>query len=605
MCGIVGFIGEQANSNTVLMNGLRALEYRGYDSSGIATVNKGQIQLYKAKGNVSKLQATLDTAQAQSGKVGIAHTRWATHGEPSELNAHPHQVGMVTLVHNGIIENYMELKEELKAHDYGFASDTDSEVAAAYIDFLYRTCKNKQKALSLAYHKLRGSFAFAILFSDELDSIYAMRKSSPLILGVSPHASYVASDLSAFIAQTNRYIELAHEEIARLDERGIVVKTLTNEFVKKEIHTSELQIEALQKGGFAHFMLKEIYEEPQVIERLFHTYMPNQLSDLQHTLPDVSRYEEIHIVACGSAMYAGMIAQTLFESKARIRTTCSVASEYRYAIPIYRPNTLVLVISQSGETADTIAALQMAKEHGIDTLAIVNFVGSTIAKLADHVLYTYAGVEISVATTKAYCAQVAVLSLLAIQLAHTRGRLEAHDMAMLSEELELLSGCMKPLISSTQYKDAAKIIAPHDDVYFIGRGLDYALCMEGSLKLKEISYIHSEAYAAGELKHGTISLIEEGTPVIAITTDETLYEKTISNIKEVKARGAHVILIASENLAIYDDLYDERIVLPHTNPLIQGILSVIPLQLIAYETALLRDCEIDQPRNLAKSVTVE
>lgn len=605
MCGIIGYIGTDACSNKVLIEGLRALEYRGYDSAGIANVVNDQVQLYKAKGNVSALQDTLAYHHAKSGAVGIAHTRWATHGEPSIRNAHPHQVGLVTLVHNGIIENYMELKEELKAHGIGFYSDTDSEVAAAYIDYLYGLCKNKQKALSQAYQKLRGSFAFAILFSDELHCIYAMRKQSPLILGVGTHASYVASDLSAFLSHTKHYIELDYGEIARLDERGIVVKNLKHEFVKKAVHTSTMKVDVLQKGGFAHFMLKEIYEEPDVIQRVFQTYIPNHITDLMNTLPDLSSYEEVHIVACGSAMHAGMIAQILLERYAGIRTLCSVASEYRYATPIYQKHTLVIVISQSGETADTIAALQMAKEHGIDTVGIVNVVGSTIAKLADHVLYTCAGPEISVATTKAYCAQVALLSLLSIKFAYSRNRLNEQEISQLQEELTMLCDCMKPLIANTQYKEIAKIIAPHHDVYFIGRGLDYALSMEGSLKLKEISYIHSEAYPAGELKHGTISLIEEKTPVIAIATSAALYEKTISNIKEVKARGAHVILMVDELLPMLEDVYDERIILPHTNPLLQGILSAIPLQLIAYETALLRGCEIDQPRNLAKSVTVE
>lgn len=602
MCGIVGYIGMQANANEVLLNGLKALEYRGYDSAGIASVANHQVTITKAKGNVAQLEAALQQQQASDGMAGIAHTRWATHGKPSVRNAHPHRFGCLTLVHNGIIENYQTLKAELQID---LQSDTDSEVAAALIHTLYQTCKNKQKALTKAYHQLQGSFAFAIIFDDEPDAIYAMRKNSPLVLGVDKQGAYIGSDVSAFLSYTNQYIELDHEEIARLDEHGIIIKNLENEFVKKEIKKTELQISELQKGGYEHFMLKEIHEEPSVIESIIATYLPNDLHDLMQTMPDLSAYEELHIVACGSAMYAGMIAQHLIESKAEIRTYCAVASEYRYAKTIYRPNTLVILISQSGETADTIAALQMAKEHGVKTLAIVNVVGSTIARMADDVLYTNAGPEISVATTKAYCAQVALCSLIAMKLALIHNHLTDEEANEIMEELKLLPNCMKTLIASAQYKEAAKLIYEHEDVYFIGRGLDYALSMEGSLKLKEISYIHSEAYAAGELKHGTISLIQPGTPVIALTTDLSLYDKTISNIKEVKARGANILLLATENMPLHEDLYDDHIIVPLAHPLLQGILTVIPLQLIAYETAKLRGCEIDQPRNLAKSVTVE
>lgn len=605
MCGIIGYVGQDAISNSVLIKGLRALEYRGYDSAGIANVYNGQIQIMKAQGNVSALQDILASKHCPSCKVGIAHTRWATHGEPSVANSHPHTSGLVTLVHNGIIENYVELKTMLVEAGYAFYSDTDSEVGCAYIDFCYKSCHNKQKALAKAYQEFRGCFAFGIIFADECDAIYAMRKNSPLVIGIAKQASFIGSDVSAFLNFSKQYLILEHNEIARCSDAGVIVKDLKGEFVHKEVLTTHMDVHEIKKDGYDHFMLKEIHEEPEVVKRTIASFMKDSIHDLAQSLPDLSKYEELHIVACGSAMYAGMIAKSLIEKKARMNVISQVASEYRYSEPIYTRATLVILISQSGETADTIAALELAKMNHIDTLAIVNVVGSSIARSADHVLYTLAGPEISVATTKAYCAQVALLSLIAMKLAYTKGLMdeaEAHD---LMDEIAALPGCMTTLIASTQYKEAAKLIYEYDDVYFLGRGLDYALSMEGSLKLKEISYIHSEAYSAGELKHGTISLIENGTPIIALATNKDLYEKTISNLKEVKARGANIILLASSDLSISEEYYDYKVIIPKTNILLQGILSVIPLQLIAYETAKLRGCEIDQPRNLAKSVTVE
>lgn len=605
MCGIIGYVGCKAICNSILIEGLHALEYRGYDSAGIATINEDGIQIIKAKGNVSVLEDKLKRLQVTDATIGIAHTRWATHGEPNECNSHPHQSGAVTLVHNGIIENYHILKEELKRHDVPFYTDTDSEVACAYIDWCYKKYNNKQKALCAAYHQLQGSFAFAILFADDPNTIYAMRKNSPLLLGVGEDAMYIASDISAFLSHTRNYILLEHEEIACCTKDGITIKNLAHEVIQKQIQTTNLSSSSIQKDGYAHFMHKEIHEEPLAVKQTIESFMKKQIQELAVSMPSFTAFEEIHIVACGSAMYAGMIAKQLIEKKARIRVDCQVASEYRYGDPLYDRKTLVIVISQSGETADTIAALQLAKSKGVDTLAIVNVVGSSIARMAKYVLYTLAGPEISVATTKAYCTQVALLSLLAMKVAHERHCLTQMEIEELQQEIKYLPECMKTLISSTQYKEAAQLLYEHEDVYFLGRGLDYALCMEGSLKLKEISYIHSEAYPAGELKHGTISLIEEGTPIIALATDKNLYEKTISNIKEVKARGAKVILLATNDLPIAEEYYDYKVIIPKTNMLIQGILTVIPLQLIAYETALLRGCEIDQPRNLAKSVTVE
>lgn len=604
MCGIIGYVGSEKISNSVLIAGLHALEYRGYDSAGLALAFHDHVNIVKAKGKVSFLEDKLNTLQVEEGCLGIAHTRWATHGEPSETNSHPHQSGAVTLVHNGIIENYNEIKQELENAGYTFVSQTDSEIAAAFIDYCYFLEKDKIKALAKAYHRFRGSFAFAIIFEDELDTMYAMRKNSPLVLGVGDHKNFLASDVSAFLKYTDRYMLLNHEEVAVLNSNNIQLFEFNGEEVHRDILISEMDVQDIQKGGYDHFMLKEIHEEPDVVKKTIDSLMQINLLDLLNTMPNLKRYDNIHIVACGSAMYAGMIAKSLIETKARIHVDCVCASEYRYADPIFTANTLVILISQSGETADTIAAMQLAKAHQVTTLAIVNVVGSTIAREADHVIYTKAGPEICVATTKAYCTQVAVLSLIACNLAYIHGSINEEEAHQITAEINELPDLMQKLID-TDYQSFATKIYEHNDVFFIGRGLDYSLSMEGSLKLKEISYIHSEAYAAGELKHGTISLIETGTPVIALATDEDLYEKTISNIKEVKARGAYVLLLISDDLHISKDYYDDVLTVPKTNKLIQGILTVIPLQLLAYEIAKLRNCEIDQPRNLAKSVTVE
>lgn len=604
MCGIIGYAGSSNISNSVLINGLHALEYRGYDSAGIAVLNKDKIQIIKAEGNVSQLSSKVAAMQLAEGTIGIGHTRWATHGKPSEDNAHPHQCGNVTLVHNGIIENYHEIREELKSKGYHFYSETDSEVAAAYINFCYQNSNDKFSALAQAYRHFQGSFAFAIIFHDELDTLYAMRKNSPLVLGIADNQTFLSSDISAFLTYTDMYMVLEHEEIARCTKQGINLQTLDGEHIHREPKITTMKANDIQKNGFEHYMLKEIHEEPEVIRQTIASFLQDNISELTQTMPDVSKYDNIHIVACGSAMYAGMIAKSLIETKARIQVNCVCASEYRYANPIFTKNTLAIFISQSGETADTIAALQLTKQQNIDTLAIVNVPGSTIARDADYVLFTKAGAEISVATTKAYCAQVAVLSLLACKLAYSHDYITGDECSQLEDELKILPDQMKSMIQK-DYLSFAKKIYEHEDVFFIGRGIDYSLSMEGSLKLKEISYIHSEAYAAGELKHGTISLIEVGTPVIALATDEQLYEKTISNIKEVKARGAYVLLIVREDLQVSDDVYDDILYIPKADIFLQGLLTVIPLQLLAYQIAKLRGCEIDQPRNLAKSVTVE
>lgn len=605
MCGIVGYVGNEKISNSVLIDGLKALEYRGYDSAGVAILQNDKIITVKTKGKVKRLEEKLAQNKIINSTLGIAHTRWATHGIPNETNSHPHHHGQVTLVHNGIIENYHEIKKELLNKGYVFRSDTDSEVACAYIDSLLKNDNDKISVLIKANQKFRGSFAFAIIFEDEKNKLYAARRNSPLIIALDQNKKYIASDVPAILKYTKNYILLGQDEFAVLTKDDYQIYNLCHERVNHPILEAKLNLVDIQKDGYEHFMLKEINEEPKVVQATINNYVKNDIDELIQNLPDLSKFNEIDIVGCGSAMYAGMIAKSLIEKYAKIKVNVEVASEYRYKSVIYHPNTLVLLISQSGETADTLAALQLAKAHGVTTLAIVNVIGSSIAREADHVAYTLAGPEIAVATTKAYCAQVALLSLIALNLAYVNNHLSKAEANEIIRQFNHLDQNLIHLIKDIQYVEAGKIISRYSNVFFIGRGLDYALSMEGSLKLKEISYIHSEAYPAGELKHGTISLIEKGTPVIALATDEKLYEKTISNIQEVKARGANVILVCREDFEVNKDFYDYKISIPKLAIFVQAIATIIPLQLLSYQIANLRGCEIDQPRNLAKSVTVE
>lgn len=605
MCGIVGYVGCENIANSVLIDGLLSLEYRGYDSAGVALAQNGSIETVKTRGKVSSLAKKLKQLQVKQTNLGIAHTRWATHGIPNESNSHPHHQGSVTLVHNGIIENYHEIKKEMEQVGYVFSSKTDSEVACTYLDFVYQQTKDKKQAMRQANQKFRGSFAFGILFDDDLETLYAMRRNSPLIVATSDTANFIASDVPAILKYTKQYVLLDQDEFAALTKDKIVLFDLKNDNKDYIIQEAEMDVVDIQKDGFEHFMLKEIHDEPSVVAATISHYVKDDIEQLVANMPDLSKYKEIDIVACGSAMYAGMIAKSLMEQKARIKVNVEVASEYRYKNPLFHEDTLVLVVSQSGETADTLAALLLAKQEGIDTLAIVNVVGSSIAREAKYVLYTLAGPEIAVATTKAYCTQVALLSLITLNLAYINQKINKQEANQIIAQLHRISAILEHLIKDVQYVQAGKMISRYNDVFFIGRGLDYALSMEGSLKLKEISYIHSEAYAAGELKHGTISLIEKGTPVIALATDENLYEKTISNMKEVKARGANVILICREDFVVNEDFYDYCILIPKVDVLVQAIATIVPLQLLSYQIANLRGCEIDQPRNLAKSVTVE
>lgn len=590
MCGIIGYIGKESPIE-ILINGLKSLEYRGYDSAGIALKDKDEIEVIKSVGKIVNLEEKIKCKELISSHLGIAHTRWATHGKPTENNAHPHIVGKVTLVHNGIIENAEELREKLKKEGISFNSETDTEVVAALINKYYEN--NPVEAINKALNEVKGSYALGILFQGS-DFLYAVIKDSPLIVGLGEDENFIASDIAAIIDYTNKYFLLEENEIAEIAKDKVKI-TKNGKEIEKQIQTTNIKRDDKDKCGYDHYMLKEIMEEPVVLEKTFKPYLENL-----EKLPDLTKYEEIHIVACGSAMYAGMIGKTLLEEYANIKVEIDVASEYRYKNVIYDRKTLVIVISQSGETADTIAAMRKAKENNVKTLAIVNVKTSTIARESDNQIFIEAGPEIAVATTKAYILQVGIMALLAYKTALTKGLVKENDKVL--EEAEKLPRLIKEVLNRRdEYKKVAKEIYNKEDIFFIGRKIDYATSQEGSLKLKEVSYIHSEAYQAGELKHGTISLIEEGMPVFSIITDDSIKEKTISNIEEVKSRGAKAIIISNEpweNQKI-------QIVVPKISPYFQPILIVPTLQLIAYETAKLRGCDIDKPKNLAKSVTVE
>ena len=579
MCGIVGYVGDKDVSK-VLLDGLKKLEYRGYDSAGIALLGN-DLQIIKSLGKISNLEEKINNTKLIDSYMGIAHTRWATHGEPSEVNAHPHKIGKITLVHNGIIENAHELKEELESNGVVFNTNTDTEVAAGLIDYYYDG--DMVKALEKAIKRLKGSYALAILVDGE-DKLYAVRCESPLILGVGDNEYFVTSDISAILNYTNKYVLLGKGEIVTIDKNGYSIE-LNGKEVKRKVEVSNLSSEDTGLCGYDHYMMKEIQEEPVLVDNIINKYVDNI-----DKLPDLSKYKNIHIVGCGSAYYAGMIAKYLFEEDG-IKVDCDVASEYRYRNIIYDKDTLVILISQSGETADTIAAMRMANLHA-DTLAIVNVDGSTIARECTYKVLIEAGKEIAVATTKAFILQVLILSLLSYKINPDDQYLS--DIRKLPQQLKVL------LDKTGYYKKLADAIYKHEDVFFIGRKVDYAISMEGSLKLKEVSYIHSDSYQAGELKHGTISLIKEGTIVFAIVTDDSIRDKTISNLEEVISRGAKPIYVGN-----VETKYDEQIIIPRIHSKIQPILAVPPLQMIAYYVALKRGCEIDKPRNLAKSVTVE
>lgn len=586
MCGIVGYIGKK-KALPIILDGLKFLEYRGYDSAGVSFFLNDEIKTIKEVGKIANLDKLINYDEETY--LGIGHTRWATHGKPSTINSHPHTSGKFTIVHNGIIENYLELKKKLLDSGVTFKSETDSEIVAALLNYNYRG--NVLECISKTLKELRGSYALGILCEDDKDTLYTARKGSPLIIAHNAEGNFIASDVPAILKYTNKYYLLEDEEIAALTSSDIKIYDIDLNMIEKEEKTFEGDQESAMLNGYEHYMLKEIHEQPKVFRDTLNYYVEND--HFKDTMPEFKKYDNIHIVACGSAYHVGLIGKRLIETYAHIPVLVEVASEYRYDNVFYNKNTLVIVISQSGETADTLAALRKAKEDGIDTLAIVNVVGSSIAREADYTLYIKAGPEIAVATTKAYSAQALLIALFAIKLS---GHME------LLKELVGVDKYIEEILN-IDVSECSEYIAKKDDGFFIGRLLDYALCMEGALKLKEISYINCVAFAAGELKHGTISLISPGTPVISICTDKDIAEKTISNIKEVKARDAHVIFITNED--IEGDFYDTKIVIPSVSPLVQSLITIVPLQLISYEVAKLRGCEIDKPRNLAKSVTVE
>lgn len=581
MCGIIGYVGEKRCSIDVIIDGLKHLEYRGYDSAGIAYVKDNNVVIEREVGRISNLENVL---KKDTSHIGIGHTRWATHGKPTKENAHPHKVGNITLVHNGIIDNFMELKSTLMSEGYNFKSDTDTEVAAAYIDSLYKENNDMIKSLSICVNKFLGSYAFGIINELETDVLYALRKDSPLIIGVGENENFIASDVPSILKYTNKYIDIENDEIVKITKDEVTVYDKNCNIINKEISVFEGDANLVEKNGYETYMLKEIHEEAEVIKKTSESSIDF----------DITKYDEIDIVACGSAYHAGLVGKYMIEKLCNIKVNVCIASEYQYDKHFYKGKTLVIAISQSGETADTKKCVNIANDMGVDTLGIVNVKGSSIARICKHVIYTLAGPEIAVATTKAYLAQITTLILLAVK--NSKEKINTEDLQKLPYYIETLI--------NKDYTSLANMLYTKDDIYFIGRGIDYALCMEGSLKLKEISYIHSEAYAAGELKHGTISLISEGTPVIVVATSDELYLKTISNAKEVKARGAYVILVTDKEV-INEGVYDELISIPKVTEELRPILTIIPLQLISYEVAKLRGNDIDKPKNLAKSVTVE
>ena len=612
MCGIVGFTGEH-QAAPIILDGLSKLEYRGYDSAGMAVRDgDGEYQIVKAKGRLKALYEKTDGGNAVYGTCGIGHTRWATHGEPSEVNAHPHMAddGNVVGVHNGIIENYQELKEKLVKNGYSFYSSTDTEVAVKLVDYYYKKYEHTPvDAINHAMVRIRGSYAFAFMFKDYPGEIYAARKDSPMVLGVSDGETYVASDVPAILKYTRNVYYIGNLEMARLKNGEITFYNLDGDEIEKESVEIKWDAEAAEKAGYEHFMIKEIHEQPRAIADTLHSVYKDGTLDLSSVGladDDIKKISQIYIVACGSAYHVGVVAQYVMEDLAKIPVRVDVASEFRYRKPILKSDDLVIIISQSGETADSLAALRLAKEKGVKTLAIVNVIGSSIAREADSVFYTLAGPEIAVATTKAYSTQLIASYCLAIQFAKVRGELTEAQCADMLAELETLPDKVTRILDDKERIQwfAAKQ-ATMRDTFFIGRGIDYAVSLEGSLKLKEISYIHSETYAAGELKHGTISLIEDGTLVIGTLTQDALYEKTVSNMVECKSRGAYLMGLTTYGNYETEDTCDFTVYIPKTDAHFTASLAVIPLQLLGYYVSVAKGLDVDKPRNLAKSVTVE
>lgn len=599
MCGIIGYIGTK-KCVPKLINALEALEYRGYDSAGIAYVKNNTVEIIKEVGKIKNLKEQVD--MDVDAYMGIGHTRWATHGEVNKINAHPHKVGQITLIHNGIIENYQDIKNRVVKEGYKFKSKTDSEIAAALIDSLYKKNNDMVKTLNEASKILRGSYAFVVMV-DKDEHIYATRNAIPMIAAIADDGNYVASDVPAILAYTKKYMLLNDLDIVKLSKDKIEIFDKNLNKCEKEIKVFEGTMDAATKNGYEHFMLKEINEQDKVFKDTINYYYDGSMESLEKNFGFIKKFKKIDIVACGSAYHTGIVGKSLIEKYADIPVNVEVASEYRYKKCFYDKDTLLIVVSQSGETADTLAALRKAKNDGITTMAIVNVIGSSIAREADHVVYIKAGFEIAVATTKAYLAQVAIFSLIALYLGKAKNIISDEEYKKISDEIKEMPKLIQKTIKNDNYIEIADKIYNKKQIFFIGRAIDYAIALEASLKLKEISYINSVAYQAGELKHGTISLIAKNTPVIALLTDEEIAEKTISNIKETKARGAYVILVT--NMIPNEKFYDKIITIDKIEEILQPILTIIPLQLLSYRIAKNKGCDIDKPRNLAKSVTVE
>ena len=608
MCGIVGFVGKK-EASPILVEGLSKLEYRGYDSAGVAVLEDGEIKVRKYKGRLKNLEDSLNQSTL-NGTIGIGHTRWATHGEPSDINSHPHTNGNATIsvVHNGIIENYIKIKEWLSKKGYEFYSETDTEVIPNLVDYYYKG--DLFEAVTKATSKMEGSYAIGVICKNEPDKIVAVRKDSPLIVGVGEGEYFIASDIPAVINHTREVYLLEDKEFVILTKDGVEIKTEDGEEVNKEIFHVTWDIDAAEKGGYEDFMLKEVHEQPKAIKDTLTSRVlknaPVQLDDINLTKEELEAFDRVFIVACGTAYHAGLVGKTIIEKLAKIPVEVDIASEFRYRDPLITDKSLVIVVSQSGETADTLAVLRDAKRVGTKVLAITNVVGSSVSREADHVIYTWAGPEIAVASTKAYETMLIAFYILGIYFGELKGTISSNLAEALKEELLVLPEKVKAILDKKD--ELQKYASRHymaKDLFFLGRGLDYAVALEGSLKLKEISYIHSDAYAGGELKHGTIALVEEGTPIIALLTDEKLKDKMVSNIREVITRGAKVLAIAIEGDKEALEVCHEVIYIPRTHELLTPVLSVVPLQLIAYYVAKQKGCDVDKPRNLAKSVTVE
>ena len=608
MCGIVGYVGER-QAAPILLDGLGKLEYRGYDSAGIAVYDGEKIRMKKAKGRLKVLSELTHDGEIFPGQTGIGHTRWATHGEPSDVNAHPHfnADNSIVVVHNGIIENYLKLKKKLTEKGYEFVSDTDTEVIAHLLDHYYRG--NPLQAIIKIMHRMEGSYALGIMFRDHPEELYAVRKDSPLIVGHTKDGCIIASDVPAVLKYTRDVYFIENEEIVRMKQDSMEFFNVDEESMEKESTHIDWDVDAAEKGGYEHFMLKEMYEQPKAISDTFSPRLKGKeivIEELGMSDEDILSVKKMMIVACGSAYHAGVTGKYVLEGMARIPVEVDLASEYRYRDPLIEEGTLIIIISQSGETADSLAALRDSRSRGAKVLGIVNVVGSSIAREADNVMYTWAGPEIAVATTKAYSCQLIALYLLAMKFAHVRGTITDGELEQYIEDLKRIPDQVEMLLNNKNriQKFANRYLAARD-VFFIGRGIDYAISLEGSLKLKEISYIHSEAYAAGELKHGTISLIEEGTLVAAVLTQEKLYKKMISNMVEVRTRGAFVLAVTNEGNGDVKRAADYVIYIPETNQYFTNSLAIIPLQLFGYYISVGKGCDVDKPRNLAKSVTVE